>query len=367
MVLGNDRTVESLRPLTEIELIENLQRGQVVFPPASLEYFPLIPELRLDGGLSVTWFDRTADFAFEYKALSTPKAIDEATMRVLEQLRGYDEFFPLIIVPYLSEAALNSLASRLVSGLDLCGNGLIIAPNKFWLRRVGEPNRFKGSPPLRNVFRGTSSLVARCLLLRETFESLTDLQDFAVNCMPQAFGSRGDTILSKGTVSKAIQVLEEDRIVAKDKNGIRLIARGVLLEKLEVNHRKSHEKSISGKTDLAPEEVWSALASSQMLYVATGVGSASHYGLISPLERQQLYVENLSLARELLALKPTKLFPTVELIEEKSPVAYFDARVQGEESWASPIQTLLELSVGDPRERVAAQQLRSTLSGKELP
>ena len=97
-----------------------------------------------------------------------------------------------------------------------------------------------------------------------------------------------------------------------------------------------------------------------MPYVATGSASASHYGLISRLDRLQLYVESLSQASELLMLKPTRLFPNVELLEEKSPVAYFDARNDRWERWASPTQTWLELSVGEPREQIAAQQLRSS-------
>jgi hypothetical protein len=99
-----------------------------------------------------------------------------------------------------------------------------------------------------------------------------------------------------------------------------------------------------------------------MLYVGTGTASASYYGLISGLDRQQLYVESLSQASDLLMLKPTRLFPTVELIEEKSPVPYFNACNDGSQRWASPIQTWLELSAGDPREQIAAQQLRSNLA-----
>lgn len=357
--------MESKRPWTEQEFIEQIKGGQLVFPPATLEYFPLPEDLRLDGGISVTWFDRTVDFAFEYKVLSTPKTLDEATMKVIDRLTGH-ELLPMVVVPYLSEDALNTLHSRRVSGLDLCGNGLIIAPDNFWLRNAGKSNQFKSSLPLRNVFRGTSSLVARCLLLKESFETLAELQEFAVGLMPAAFGHRKDAILSKGTVSKVIHILEEERIVTRKKTKISLLSRESLLDSLESNYRKGQEKSVLGKSSFAAEDVWSKLTDSTMLHVATGVSSASRYGLISGIERQQLYVENLYKATELLELKPTRLFPTIELIEDKSPVPYFDARVLGKESLASPIQTWLELSVGDSRERVAAQQLRSSIGRKEF-
>lgn len=358
--------MESRRPWSEEEFIEQLRGGQLDFPPASLAYFPIPEDLTLDGGMSVTWFGRTADFAFEYKVLSTPKTIEETTRKVIDRLQGQEILLPMIVVPYLSEDALKTLQSRLVSGLDLCGNGIVIAPGKFWLRNAGSANQFKSSLPLRNVFRGTSSLVGRCLLLRESFETLAELQDFAVSLMPSVFRERNDTILSKGTVSKVVQNLEEERIVTREKTRVRLSSRERLLDQLESNHRKGHGKTVLGKSPFAPEKVWSELADSQMLYVATGVGSASRYGLISGLDRQQLYVEDLSKASELLSIEPTRLFPTVELIEEKSPVPYFDARVMGSESLASPIQTWLELSAGDPRERIAAQQLRSSLNLKEV-
>ena len=358
--------MESRHPWSEQEFIEQLKGGQVDFPPASLAYFPIPEDLRLDGGMSVTWFDRTADFAFEYKVLSTPKTIDEATRRAIDRLKGQELLLPMIVVPYLSEDALKTLQNRLVSGLDLCGNGVVIAPGKFWLRNAGGANQFKSSLPLRNVFRGTSSLVGRCLLLKESFETLAELQEFAVSLMPVAFREREDTILSKGTVSKVVQILEEERIVTREKTRVRLKSRERLLDNLESNHRKGHGRTVLGKSPFAPEKVWSELADSQMLHVATGVGSASRYGLISGLERQQLYVEDLPKAMSLLEMNPTRLFPTLELIEEKSPVPYFDARVIGEESLASPIQTWLELSAGEPRERVAAQQLRSSIRLKEV-
>jgi hypothetical protein len=64
-------------------------------------------------------------------------------------------------------------------------------------------------------------------------------------------------------------------------------------------------------------------------------------------------------------VKPTRLFPNVELVEDSSPVPYFDTRSEGPERWASPVQTWLELSLGEPRERVAALQLRSKLALSE--
>lgn len=335
--------------------------GEFTFPPASLSYFSIPETMELDGGLAVSWFNRTAKFAFEYKSLSTPKALEEATRQVITRLKK--PLLPMVIVPYLSGEALDRLENQMVSGLDLCGNGVVIAQGQFWLRQGREPNRFKSSMPLRNIFRGTSSLVARCFLLRESFETLAELRQFALAQMPESFlAGKDGAILSKGTVSKVVRILEEERIVERDKTRVRLLARERLLEQLQSSHRKGDNRAVLGKSPLTPEEIWAKLAGSQMLYVGTGTASASYYGLISGLDRQQLYVDSLSQASELLMLKPTRLFPTVELIEEKSPVPYFNACNDGPKRWASLIQTWLELSAGDPREQIAAQQLRSNLA-----
>ena len=53
-----------------------------------------------------------------------------------------------------------------VSGLDLCGNGVVTVPGEWLVYRTGKPNLYPQSFPIKNVFRGASSLVARVFLLR---------------------------------------------------------------------------------------------------------------------------------------------------------------------------------------------------------
>lgn len=99
--------------------------GEFTFPPASLSYFSIPETMELDGGLAVSWFNRTAKFAFEYKSLSTPKALEEATRQVITRLKK--PLLPMVIVPYLSGEALDRLENQMVSGLDLCGNGVVLS------------------------------------------------------------------------------------------------------------------------------------------------------------------------------------------------------------------------------------------------
>ena len=64
------------------------------------------------------------------------------------------------------------------SGIDLCGNALVQIPGKLFVLRSGAPNRFPESYPIRAVYRGATSLVARALLLRAESESLSDMDQF---------------------------------------------------------------------------------------------------------------------------------------------------------------------------------------------
>ena len=80
-----------------------------------------------------------------WKPQQTPKAIDDA----IAQVRYYSNALkinPLIIVPYLSEGALRLLKAEGVSGVDLNGNGILMAP-EMAVRRSGEPDRYKTSQP----------------------------------------------------------------------------------------------------------------------------------------------------------------------------------------------------------------------------
>lgn len=350
------------RPWTENELRQALTSGQLPFPPAQLHYWPVPLELGFDGGLEVRWKGFKACYAYEYKASSTPKSLELALFQLRK--RKPDDPLPLVILPYLSELTLQKLDKKGVSGLDLCGNGLLLS-SSFALSRTGLPNLFKEPASLRNVFRNsnTSSILTRCFLLKEKFSSLSELQEFAQNRLRN---KHAKSTLTKGTVSKVVQVLDEERIVGRSSTGVRLLDREGLLLKLEDSYRNETRPSVLGSTPLKPGAVWGRLDSSSLMHIGTGTGSAHRYGLISPGERMQLYVEDLQAAALLLDFEQTPLFPNLELIEEKSPVVYFDARVWGDESLASPIQVWLELSRGEPREQVAAGDLRARLLDGEV-
>lgn len=112
---------------------------------------------------------------------------------------------------------------------------------------------------------------------------------------------------------------------------------------------------------LGTSEAWERLAKGSFRAVVTGDSSAGHYRVLSGQDKLTLYVDDLERASECLEVSIGPLFPNIELIEEQSVLFYFDARLQENIRWASPIQTWLELSHSGPREREAAQQLQPFL------
>ena len=104
-------------------------------------------------------------------------------------------------------------------------------------------------------------------------------------------------------------------------------------------------------------------------YVATGLGSAARYQVLSGPDKLSLYVSDLDAAADAIGMRETRVFPNIELIENQEDLTYFDARRREDGVWASPIQTWLELATGGPREREAAKLLRAALAqgrGEEL-
>ena len=316
--------------------------------------------------VTVRWNGREQVYACTHSARNTPKAVQGTALEARHRahLHGLG---PLIIVPYLSEKRLGELQVLEVSGLDLCGNGILLGPH-FSIWRSGQPNRFPESQPIRNVFRGTSAIFARCFLQCREFPTLTSLQQHARERVLST-GQKPDRTgtLTVGTASKVVQSLEQQMIVARQGTCITLVDGEALLQGLLENHRPSVGPRMEGRTPLPVEAIWSRLRDPDTLVrlrsVTTGLGSAAHHGATTSLGGTSLHVSDLAAAAELLELKETRVFPNLELIQETADGVYFDARSENGVLWASPLQSWLELAFAGPRDREAAHVLKKALLG----
>jgi hypothetical protein len=363
----NENIDNNRKPPLEHEVLAMLERGEVELPQVELkldkEMMQENTNKRIDGFLKVRWRNKSATFLIEHKSTYTPNVLEEA----IAQAQHYSKQFnlpPLIIVPYLSEESLSHLEDTETSGIDLCGNGILVADDfQFW--RSGQPNRYKDTRPIRNPFHGDSSIFARCFLLRDQFSSLRDLVDFAQKRTFGTYPAYQAHAVTQSTASKVVQALIEDLTVRKSGGKLVTQDKWRLLKLLRQGYRNVESLTVTGTSLLSPEQIWEALREERtdgsLRAVATGIPSANYYQVLSGVNRLAFYVDDLSAASRKLQICPGKAFANIELHEYKKNAVYFDARLDGAKLWASPIQTWLELMDKGPREQEAATEIEQML------
>lgn len=344
------------KPPSEADMLALLLSGEVAVPPLAIRW----SAPRRQGGpgpdaqAQVSWQDRTFRFVAELKGRSTPKAFAQA----LVQARTYADSmgdYPLIVLPFLSPERFDELERSGASGIDLCGNALVQIPGQLFVLRSGAPNKFPESYPIRAVYRGATSLVARSLLLRAESESLSDLDQF--------IQSRGGS-LTLTTISKALRRMEDDVLIERRGGRARLLQPDSLLDKLAAAYQSPRpRRTFVGSVDLSREALGMKLATLKARVVFTGQTSTDRYAVMGREDTVRIYCESIP---ELLAslgttAKEGARFANLELLETDEPTVYFDVRRFDKMPFASPIQTYLELATGDKREKDAAEQVRSLI------
>jgi hypothetical protein len=289
----------------------------------------------------------------ELKGQSAPSYLDSA----IQQVRAYNaakpDLLPLVIVPYLSPKSLERLIAAGVSGLDLCGNGIINVPGQWFVFRTGEKNKFPNSQPIKNIYRGTSSIVARVFLLRAIYP-------FVNQVLEEIIKRKGEVTLS--TVSKVLRGLQEDLMISRN-GDIRLLQAERLLEQLQNSyHRPLTKTRLQGN-----------VADLQMMITQASALANTNKGLIarrsqtpyvilpSSNELISIYVSSVIPFVKEFAFEETGRFPNVEFLETDDPTIYFDRRESGSIPFISPLQAYLELAKGGKREQEAAEPLRADI------
>lgn len=341
--------------VTEAEMIRMLRRGQRL---GQLMVRAKVTETRgVDALVEIAWNDRTYEFAAEFKARSTPRAVEEA----VQQARRWSERTgrpPLVVVPYLSEERLKRLESMKVSGIDLCDNGVVVIPGELYVFRSGRPNRYRDSIPTKYAYRGVTSLVPRVFLCRPSYERVSDIRTEV-----EARGGR----ITLATVSKALKRMDEDALITRGDNVIRLVQPDALLDKLSASYQAPRARLRQRLSmDRSLEELFGSLSRS-VSAVLSGASSGSRYAVTGRDSPPTVYCRDVD---EVLAAwgkwtRPAERFVDLDLCETDAVWVYFDARREGSIKYASPVQTYLELASGDKRDKQAAEQVRERIL-KEL-
>jgi hypothetical protein len=353
---------------TEREMIEELRRGKVSLSPLSFRLVEDQPKAagnqRFDACIEASWRESTARFAVDCKALSTPKAFRDG-LNLLKSSLLPKGFLPLLFLPFLGEEYLQELEREGISGLDLCGNGVVVVPGMFAVFRSGGKNRFSSSAPIKNIYRKNSSMVGRAFLLRSSYETVQGICS-EINRRNLLVNRWGKRPMSLSTVSKSLKALAEDLVVER-KGVIRLLQPDKLLEKLSQNYAPP---KITGRVRLKVPAQGSEtirellLKQSQELslpLVATGTSSVPQFAVMQRGDMLSVYCPRLETLLDRLSGTESDRFPNLELVETEDETVYFDARQEGNFWWASPVQVYLELITGDKRDRETAEQVRSFL------
>jgi hypothetical protein len=313
---------------------------------------PRVPDARVE--LALPNEVESYRFAVEIKSLATPQMVHAAMLQAQAQTSANE--WPLIHVPYLSPERLEELEAAGVSGVDLCGNGLVMVPGRLFIKRSGLPNIYRDSRPLNNPYRGLSALVARMLVQQPKWPSLSTLAT--------AIHDAGATI-SLAQTSKAVRALCEDMVVTKQAGVIHVREPLRLLDQLGAAWRKNPRISRHGLR-LSGEIPWTQLSSAQpqLSWAISGASSVNRYASFAESGPRCVIVSNLHQALQILGgkIEPVPQFADVMLMESKEPGYYFANEVDNTgKRWASRLQTWLELQAGDARQQAAAQDVRQQL------
>jgi hypothetical protein len=277
----------------------------------------------------------------------------------------------MIILPYLSEEQLRELEQAGMSGIDLCGNGIVTVPGVFSVFRSGAKNCFPSTALIKNIYAKKSSLVGRTFLVKPVFSSVQDILE-EISQRSVSMYSWETKPLSLSTVSKTLKTLVDDLII--ERNGyIKLLQPDKLIEKLNANYEPPIIKGkiqlkITGKTESILKSIMLESWASEIPCVVTGLSSVNKYAVMQRGEMVSVYsidaemlLENLSNNKtaRFNSMKTFDRFPNVEILSTEDEVAYYDYRYDGSIWWASPVQVYLELMKGDKRDQETAEQVKA--------
>jgi hypothetical protein len=356
--------------VTENEMLEMLRNGQISLPPLALRLVKVQTRNRtfpgLDAQIEVFWGKKKALFYIEIKAEYYPKAFSDA----LRQIKSYSQSLMkqvgqnnyLLLVPYLNEEQLNELEQLGISGLDLCGNGIIIVPGELFVWRSGAKNCYPSTALIKKVYQKNSSMVGRVFLAFPQYKAVQDLWS-EINQRNKLVELGIEKPMSLSTVSKVLKSLVDDLIIERS-GDIKLLQPDKLLEKLSENYKPPVVKEkvqikVSGTIENVLKSIMKESRFSDVLSVITGLSSVKRYAVMQRGEMISIYTTDLDLLVNNLPSSKTDRFPNIEIIETDDARVYFDCRQDGNIRWASPVQVYLELMAGDKRDQETAEQVES--------
>lgn len=352
---------------TEKEMLDQLRQGSVQFPPLTFSYLSdrmdNSEDKRIDAYIEAKWKRKSARFAVECKAISTPKFFQNG-INYLKSLSLPKNSFPMLFMPFLNERQLKDLEREGISGIDLCGNGVVVSPGSFSVFRSGGKNRFPSSAAIKNIYRKNSSMVGRGFFANPDFQTVQDIRA-TINQRNLLVTCWNKKPMSLSTVSKVLKTMVEDLIITRTET-IRLLQPDKLLEKLYKNYNPPVVKERIRLKIPENNNSMLRLLSEQsrqlkLPLIASGISSVTQYTVMQRGDLLTAYCPKVERLLEKLPGSQSDRFPNLELLETEDESVYFDARQEDGFWWASPLQVYMELMIGDKRDQETAEQLKTLI------
>jgi hypothetical protein len=355
--------------MTEWSIIEYLLQTRDLLPPLQGESVLTEEEGLAGADAMLTAFLRGQPmeqflFLVEIKAKNTPQIVQGAIHQIksCHAEKNDPEMHPMIVVPYLAEERLQELEEAQVSGIDLCGNGIVSIPGRLCIFRTGNENLYPESRPVSNPFQGKTAMVARAFFAepvllseRTSFDTLGALQQAVV---------KGGIGISLSQVSKAVSALEEERLIGSQGRAIYILDPDQIMARLAMFWKPQVKRKIY----LKHSERLSALKKlnhhPSLKWAITGESSVSHHTPFAQGGPIQVAVTKADEAMQLLGAQAESVpsFADLELLETDEPGYFFENQTdQGGIRWASLLQTWIELENGDARQKDAARAVQDQI------
>ena len=352
---------------TEKEMLDQLRQGKVQLPPLTFrlldDQLNVGEDKRIDAYIEAKWKRKSARFAVECKALSTPKFFQNS-INYLKSLPLPNNVFPMLIMPFLSERQLKELERVGISGIDLCGNCVVVSPGTFSVFRSGGKNRFPSSAAIKNIYRKNSSMVGRGFFVYSDYQTVQDIRA-TINQRNLLVNRWNKKPMSLSTVSKVLKTMVEDLIITRNET-IRLLQPEKLLGKLRENYNPPVVKErirlkISGNNKSILKLLSEQSQQLELPLIASGTSSVTRYTVMQRGDLVTVYCPKVEMLLKKLPGSQSDRFPNLELLETEDETVYFDARQEDGFWWASPLQVYMELMVGDKRDQETAEQLKDLI------
>lgn len=300
------------------------------------------------------------NFAVEWKASGQASAVAMAIRsirRFVEKSRR--KFIPLVAVPFIGEVGQKMCEEAQVCWLDLSGNAHLAGPG-LRVNIEGKPNQFKRPGRPRSLFAPKSSRIARWLLIEPE-------RAFSQRELAKASG------LDEGFTSRIVRQLEEQRLVARDKNGaVKVADFDALLDAWREDYDFSKHHIVRGhiaarSSDDVLRQLATQLKQSKVEHAATGLAGAWLLNQFAGFRLVVFYVGQMPSAVALneMGFHEEQRGENVWLVVPNDEGVFHGAVEHAGIRCVHPVQVYLDLKNHPERSAEAAEQLRQKILRKE--